>query len=108
MMIVWPFVTIAAARSPIAIFSARFVVLVSSRDSSMAPARGAMAPPRTRVKHFSLLQKLEVLADCDFGDFESILEFGNTHPPVDFNRTTNRVMPQGGLESDGLIGCEHY
>jgi hypothetical protein len=49
----------------------------------------------------------EVLSNRDLRDSEPVAEIGDADSPVDLDRTPNRVVPQGGLESDGLIQSRH-
>jgi hypothetical protein len=49
----------------------------------------------------------EVFPNGDLGDAKPITQVGDADPAIDFDRTTNRIVPQGGLESDGLIRDLH-
>jgi hypothetical protein len=56
---------------------------------------------------FRGFEELEVLADRHLRYPEAILEVGDAHPAVDLDGPPDRVVSQGGLESDRVSGFLH-
>jgi hypothetical protein len=50
---------------------------------------------------------LEIFTDCDFRNAEPVTEISDADPAFDFDGTSNRIVPQGGFESDGVIRGQH-
>ena len=107
MITVWPLLIMEAACAPMASFSARLVVLVSSSGLSAAPFRRCDRATADAGQDLPLFEMFEVVPDRDLRNTEPVLEVGDADPAIDLDRPADRVVPQGGLECHRLIRVLH-